>query len=283
MTLDRERTFARVAQALLGEEVDAPKVGRFELRDRLGAGSMAEVYSAWDPAHDREVAIKVLRSQHAANEAVVRRLRREAKTLGGLRHPNLLEIYEVGSDGDRTFVAMERLEGQGLDAYLEEHGRLPAERTRALVDDICRGIGEAHAHDVIHRDLKPANVFVLPDGTAKILDFGLAKGLQAGTLGASTASGTVLGTPYYMSPEQATDSKHIDHRSDLWAVGVIAYECATGRRPFEAKNIAELAAKIVSEDPAPTGQPRLDAWVAKALARSSGAAPTTKVRVMSQW
>ncbi len=273
--LEAERVFARVAQSMLGEAIESPRIGRFVLRDKLGEGAMGKVYGASDPETGAEVAIKVLRPECEDDPTAMRRLEREARALAKLRHANVVRIHEVGRVDDRLFIATERLAGETLRDRLEREGRLSAAETRAIVTQICAALTEAHRLGIVHRDLKPANVFLTGDGV-KVLDFGVAKTIGGGTLGASTATGAVLGTPHYMSPEQATDSKRIDHRADLWAVGVIAFECMVGRRPFEAQGLAELAVAIVTGDPpvpshhadVPAG---FDAWFARAVARDPAA------------
>jgi serine/threonine-protein kinase len=217
------------------------------------------------------VAIKVLRTEREADPAAARRLEREARTLQRLEHPHVVRVHEVGGEDDRVFIVMERLEGETLRDRLEREGRLAPPQVKSIVHELCAAIGEAHRVGIVHRDLKPANVFLTAAGV-KVLDFGVAKGPLGGTLGASTKSGTLLGTPHYMSPEQATDAKRIDHRADLWAVGVIAYECLVGRRPFEGSNVAELAVAIATRDPPlPSRQARVpsgfDAWFLCAVAR----------------
>ena len=247
--LEQERVFARVAKAMLGEDVEAPTVGRYELRERLGSGGMGEVYAAWDPEQRCEVAIKVVKRQRETDPGSVQRLRKEGRALQRLEHPNVVRVVEVGEDGDRFFIAMERLEGESLDAILEREGRLSPARTLAILSDVCAALEAAHAAGIVHRDLKPGNVFVDRDGRAKVLDFGVAKGLSTATLGGTTASGTVFGTPFYMSPEQARDATKVDRRADLWAVAIIAYECIVGRRPFDADNLPDLAVQILTEKP----------------------------------
>ena len=284
--LEQERVFARVAQAMLGEDVAAPRVGRFELRERLGHGGMGEVYAAWDPDEQRDVAIKVLSRHRETDAAAVTRLRKEARALGRLEHPNVVRVFEVGEDGDRFFIAMERLEGSSLDAILEQERRLSPERTLSIVSDVCAALTAAHDADIVHRDLKPANVFVGPDGRAKLLDFGIAKGLSTATLGGTTKSGTVMGTPYYMSPEQARDSTKVDRRTDLWAVAIITYECVVGRRPYEADNLPDLAVAILTQDPpvpsehgeVPHG---FDAWFARATDRDPARRPASADAVVA--
>lgn len=284
--LEQERVFARVAQAMLGEDVAAPKVGRFELRERLGRGGMGEVYAAWDPDEQRDVAIKVLSRHRETDATAVTRLRKEARALGRLEHPHVVRIFEVGEDDDRFFIAMERLEGASLDTILACDASLSPARTLSIITDVCAALTAAHDAGIVHRDLKPANVFVDPDGRAKVLDFGIAKGLSTSTLGGTTKSGTVLGTPYYMSPEQARDSTKVDRRADLWAVAIITYECVVGRRPYEADNLPDLAVALLTEAPpvpsehgeVPEG---FDAWFARATDRDPDRRPASAEAVIA--
>ncbi|MEM7152478.1 MAG: serine/threonine-protein kinase [Myxococcota bacterium] len=273
-SLEAQRVFASVARSLLGETVSLPTIGRFEVRERLGSGGMGEVYGAFDPEHRRDVALKFLRNDLGADSEAVTRLKREARALARLEHPNVVKVYEVGVSEDRVFIAMERLRGQTLSAELERDGALSVTRAWSVLSQLCAAVGRAHAEGIIHRDLKPANIFSHegPPPRVKVLDFGIAKGVGKGTLEASTASGTVMGTPFYMSPEQARDSTKIDHRCDLWAVAIIAYECVVGRRPFVADNLAKLAVELLTKDlPVPSAQadvpPGFDAWFARAAHR----------------
>lgn len=275
--LEAQRVFAKVARAMLGAEVALPTIGRFEVRERLGAGGMGEVYGAWDPQAERDVAIKVLRSDRSTDAAARRRMQREARALVRLDHPNVVRIHEVGESDDRVYLAMELLRGETLAQRLERERRLSVAHAFEVISGVCAGLQHAHDVGIIHRDLKPGNVLLRQAGagagaTVKVLDFGLAKIVGSGTLDLSTASGTVMGTLHYMSPEQARDSTKLDHRGDLWSVAVIAYECLVGERPFEADTMAELAVRLLtgtapvpSEHGAvPTG---FDAWFRRATAR----------------
>jgi serine/threonine-protein kinase len=215
------------------------------------------------------VAIKVM---HASDNPVgVERFAREAKAAAGLRSPHVVRIIDFGiDDATRTpFIAMEMLEGESLAERLESVGRLTPRTVARVITEVARALSEAHAAGIVHRDLKPANIFLVEnhdDELVKLLDFGVAKALG----GAATATGHVLGTPYYMSPEQVNSLKEIDHRADLWSLGVIASECLTGRKPFNADTLSELAMKISlgrAEVPSsaaavPAG---FDAWFARAI------------------
>lgn len=273
--LEAQRVFAKVARAMLGAEVALPTIGRFEVRERLGAGGMGEVYGAWDPQAAREVAIKVLPGDRHADAAARHRMQREARALVRLHHPNVVRMHEVGESDDRVYLAMELLRGETLAECLERERRLSVAATFAMIAGVCAGLQHAHDAGIIHRDLKPSNVLLVGAGagaTVKVLDFGLAKIVASGTLDPSTASGTVMGTLHYMSPEQARDSTKLDHRGDLWSVAVIAYECLVGERPFEGATMAELAVRLLTGMPpvpsehgsVPAG---FDAWFLRATAR----------------
>lgn len=272
--LEAERVFASVARSLLGESVKFPTVARFEIHERLGSGGMGEVYGAYDPLHEREVALKVLREELGADAVALRRLKREARVLAGVEHRHVVAVYEVGEVDGGVFVAMERLHGETLADFLRHTPTVEPSRVCEWIVAIADAVATVHAQGVIHRDLKPANLLLASregEGEPRItvLDFGIAKGGLAGTLGASTASGTVMGTPHYMSPEQARDSTKIDHRCDLWALAIITYECMVGQRPYLADNLGELAVQLLTK-PAPVPSQHgsvpagFDAWFAKA-------------------
>jgi len=274
--LEAQRVFAKVARSMLGLSTALPTLGRFEVHERMGSGGMGEVYGAHDPEHGRDVAIKVLRRDRTADANAMRRMDREARVLTRLDHPNVVRVHEVGTIDDQIFIAMERLEGQTLAQRLRERDTLTPEQTLAVIAPVCAALERAHGLGIIHRDLKPANIFLVddtaPDGV-KVLDFGLAKVVSSGTLDLSTASGTVMGTLHYMSPEQGRDTTKVDHRCDLWSVAIIAYECIIGERPFEADSLPLLAVQLMTGQPpvpsehgsCPAG---FDAWFAKATDRS---------------
>ena len=237
----------------------------------LGRGGMGTVYRARDPILDRMVALKTVSAQHLASEDARVRFQREARAAARLQHPNIVTIFELGEADGALFIAMELLPGMDLVEAMVPPDRLPLdEKLRAMVQ-VCRGLDFAHKRGVIHRDVKPANVRLLPDGTVKLVDFGIAR------MGESTVTqtGIVLGTPSYLAPEVlATD--RVDFRADMWSVGVVLHELATGKRPFQAPTFAALAYKIVHEalpplDPSlslPDGLPQA---IGRALAKEPAA------------
>ena len=244
-------------------------IGRYHITAELGKGAMGVVYKATDPNIGRTVAIKTTRidTHGLETEELLRRFKNEARSAGTLNHPNIVTIYDAGEQDGVFYIAMEYIEGQTLHELLSQHRSLPVEKVLEIVRQVCAALDYAHAHGVVHRDIKPANIMLAAHGAVKVMDFGIAK-----TGGTMTATGQVLGTPNYMSPEQVK-GKHIDGRSDLFGVGVILYEMLTGEKPFDGQNVTTIIYKIVSENPIPpreldvTIHPGLSAVVTKALAK----------------
>jgi predicted Ser/Thr protein kinase len=225
-------------------------ISHYRVREELGAGGMGVVYLADDLRLDRKVALKFLAAD-AGDPLGVERLRREARVASALDHPNIATVYEIDEWEGRTFVAMAYYAGETLRARLER-GPLTFDAAAAIVEQIADGLAAAHSAGIVHRDLKPANVIITPAGQVKILDFGLAKHIEAAddeTAAAMTSAGSVVGTLAYMSPEQAKGLR-VDARTDVWALGVVAYETLAGRRPFESQTSTGLAIALASETPA---------------------------------
>ncbi|MFT5052739.1 MAG: serine/threonine protein kinase [Chlamydiales bacterium] len=229
----------------------------YEILGPLGAGGMGEVYRAKDTRLEREVAIKVLPEELADDDERLRRFEREAKTLASLNHPNVAGIHGVDKVGDVCFLALELVPGEDLAVRLSR-GRLPVDEALDVCRQIAEGLEAAHEAGVVHRDLKPANVRVTPEGVVKMLDFGLAKPILAkfseeGTSTAEsdsflvTTEGMILGTPTYMSPEQAR-GKPVDKRTDIWAFGCVLYECLSGKRAFQGEAFGDLIVAILEHE-----------------------------------
>lgn len=217
------------------------------------------MWAARHEAIDREIALKIPEGPNADNPDSRRRFLAEARALGRLRHPNIVDVLDSGTTQDgRLFIAFELLEGSGLDAYLHDAGRLRGADAVKIAIELCRGLEFAHGAGVIHRDLKPGNVYLhqVPGGgmLVKLLDFGISKTFDGEDRVALTQSGSVVGTPLYMSAEQARGDE-VDSRTDLWNVGVLLYEMLAGLAPFEGKSYSATVAKIVSDD-----APRLSEW-----------------------
>ena len=237
----------------------ATRLGPYEIVAPLGAGGMGEVYRAKDLRLGREVAIKVLPAEVASDAERLARFEREAKAVSALNHPHIVTLFEVGTSEHGPYLVLEKIEGRSLRELLEP-GALPVKRALQLGAQIAEGLAKAHAGGIVHRDLKPENVMVSDDGFAKILDFGLAKlihpELEAGaaaeltTLVEKTASGMIVGTLGYLSPEQAA-GRPADFRSDQFALGALLYEMATGERPFRRATTPETLTAILREEPEP--------------------------------
>ena len=230
------------------------RLGPYEITGALGAGGMGEVYRAHDTRLNRTVALKVLPHNLAADPAAQARFVREGQALAALSHPNLVAIYDVGTEGGVSFAVMELVDGETLQSKLAA-GRLPLRRVTEYAAQIARGLSAAHDKCLVHRDLKPANIIVAADGHVKILDFGLAKmtseggGLANAPTAVATDPGTVMGTVGYMAPEQVRGLA-TDARTDLFAFGTVLYEMVTGRRAFERESAAETMTAIVKDEPA---------------------------------
>jgi Tol biopolymer transport system component len=241
------------------------RLGPYEIRAPIGAGGMGEVYRAYDAKLDREVAIKVLPPALAADRAALARFEREARAVAALSHPHILAIHDFGREAAVVYAVMELLEGQTLRERLAD-GALPVRKAVDIALQIAQGLAAAHEKGIVHRDLKPENVFVTTAGRVKILDFGLAKAVQANPESSETVAvpddastpGMVVGTVGYMSPEQVTGGP-VDHRTDIFAFGAVVYEMLTGRPAFRRASGAETIAAILREDvpevPAAAGVP----------------------------
>ena len=210
----------------------------FEILGTLGAGAMGTVYLAHDTTLDRQVAIKVLSVDVADNASIRQRFKREAQTLAALNHPCVAQIYGYHQTDELCFLSLEYVEGKDLSEYLAD-GPMPVDDAVRFAEKVCEGLGAAHAKGIIHRDLKPGNIRIGPDGSVKILDFGLARFVASAdpepfaatssltTRLPLTVHGAILGTPAYMSPEQA-QGLPVDHRTDIWSLGCVLYECLAG-------------------------------------------------------
>ena len=221
------------------------RVGKYRVVERIGKGAMGEVYKAHDPLLNRYVALKTIAPALAADPEFRKRFEREAQSAAQLNHPNIVTVFDFGDEDGFTYMAMELLEGRDLKDVIRGRGATFAEKLDYM-EQMCEGVGFAHAKGVVHRDLKPGNVHVQPNGQVKILDFGLAR------LGASemTRTGTVMGTPHYMSPEQVRGAK-TDPRSDVFSLGCVFYELLTRHRPFDAESIHGVLTHIVEQEPEP--------------------------------
>ena len=245
--------------------------GRYELGERLGVGGMSTVRLARDRRLEREVAIKVLAEHLAEDPQFVARFRREALAAASLVHPNIVQVFDFGLDepSGRHYIVMERINGQSAAEILRERGILPVPEALAIVSHACRGLDYAHRHGVVHRDIKPGNLLRNEEGIVKVADFGIARTM--GDESSITQVGSVLGTAAYLAPEQA-HGEEVGPQADLYALGVVTYQLLSGRLPYEAQSLTELALKQQREAPAllhkmnPEVTPQLAAAVDRALA-----------------
>ncbi len=251
-------------------------LGRYRLDSILGRGGMGSVWRAEHLQLRSPVAVKLLDPAIANNEQMLSRFIREAQSAASLRSPHVVQIFDYGVEAGTAFIAMELLQGESLADRIARLKQLPSEEVIRFLSQVLRAIGKAHETGIVHRDLKPDNIFICNDDPefAKVLDFGVAKVKTndlTGSAGSRTQTGMMIGTPYYMSPEQ-TQAKEVDARADLWAVAVIAYECLVGRRPFTGDSFGELVIGICTKPvPVPSQNasvpPGFDEWFVKGTQR----------------
>jgi serine/threonine protein kinase len=239
------------------------KLGPYEIQSPLGAGGMGEVYRATNTKLGRDVALKVLPAEMAHDPERLARFRREAKALAQLDHPNIVTIHSVEEADGVHFLTMQLVEGLPLDRLIPAGG-LPVEQIVEIASALGEALAAAHEKGIVHRDLKPANVMVSREGRVKVLDFGLAKDVRTPNLrdatmtsASQTQLGVVMGTPAYMSSEQ-TSGRPLDHRTDIFSLGVVLHEMATGRRPFDGNSSAELVSAILRDTAPPVTDARPD-------------------------
>jgi serine/threonine-protein kinase len=241
-------------------------IGRYEIVGRLGKGAMGVVYSAHDSMMERSVAIKVMMADLEDDPETSSRFYREARSAGQLVHPNIITIFDMGQENGRPYIVMEYLQGETLNKYIARPEAADLEVKIDLMIQVCQGLCAAHAHGIFHRDIKPGNLLVRPTGELKIVDFGIAR-LASSSM---TASGLIMGTPDYMSPEQAR-GHDVDQRSDIFSAGAVFYYILTGRKPFAASDLAVVLMKVQTEEPLPIrdteAPPTLSRIVMKALAK----------------
>jgi tetratricopeptide (TPR) repeat protein len=252
--------------------MELDRIGKYRVVGRIGQGAMGEVYKAHDPLLNRYVAVKTIAPALAADPSFKTRFQREAQSAAQLNHPNIITIYDFGEEDGLTYMAMELLEGRDLKEVIRGRGTHLGEKL-AIMEQMCDGLAFAHTKGVVHRDLKPSNVHLQPNGQVKILDFGLAR------LGESemTKTGTVMGTPHYMSPEQVRGEK-ADARSDVFSLGAVFYELLSGRRAFDAPRVAEILGQILDSNPQPLREraPEVPGVVAAVVERALAKLPAQR-------
>ncbi len=220
---------------------------RYRLTGRIATGGMGEVWRAVDELLGREVAVKLLRQHVAADPSFRDRFRTEARITAGLTDPGIAQVFDYGEQSDGAYLVMELVIGEPLSAILARNGTLSAEVTLDMIAQTARGLHAAHSSGIIHRDIKPGNLLINQSGQVKVTDFGIARALQAAPV---TRTGTVLGTAQYVSPEQASGTP-LTPATDIYSLGVVAYECLTGRPPFIAETQVAMALQHLNEPPPP--------------------------------
>lgn len=259
--------------------------GKYRLTRLLGRGGMGSVWEGVHITLGNRVACKFIEPEYVKSEDAVRRFENEARAAASLKSKHVVDVYDHGIMPDgRPYIVMEFLAGEPLDNRLAKLGTLPLSQAAAIIQQVSRALYRAHGSGIIHRDLKPENIFLVWDDEdqtdlAKVVDFGIAKFTESSSTGVSSATrtGSIMGTPYYMSPEQARGLKNVDARSDNWSLGVIAYELVTGVRPYDGEAVGDILVKICTQAPVPPSQinpnlpPALDEWMTKALAQDPAA------------
>jgi serine/threonine-protein kinase len=251
--------------------MEPAQLGRYVIQSELGRGAMGVVYKATDSVLQRTVAVKTVNMslEKDGAEQYEARFYQEARAAGGLNHPAIVTVYDVGKAGEVAYMAMEFIEGAELRSMIGDGRTIPVAQAVSIAAQVAEGLGFAHQHGVVHRDIKPANIMVLANGAVKITDFGIARMRASGDM---TQTGMMLGSPKYMSPEQVV-GKRADHRSDIFSLGIILYEMLTGGTPFNGENVTALMYQIVNfAPPAPSSKQSavpelLDYIVAKMLAK----------------
>src|ERR1700691_1810754 len=235
----------------------------YRIVDKIGAGAMGEVYRATDSTLGRDLAFKVLPPDMARDPIRLARFQREARAVAALNHPHIVTIFSVEEAHGVHFLTMELVEGQSLDRRIPEAG-LAVEQIIEIATALADALAAVHEKGIVHRDLKPANVMLTNEGRVKVLDFGLAKDVREAdpsdatlTSAGHTQAGVVMGTPAYMSPEQIS-GRAVDHRTDIFSLGVVLHEMATGRRPFQGDSSAELVSSILRDTPSLVTDVRVD-------------------------
>ncbi len=219
--------------------------GRYEIIEELGKGGMGEVYRVEDKKINEEVALKLIKPEIAAEKKTIERFRNELKLAREISHRNVCRMYDFNEEEGTPYITMEYVTGEDLRSLIKRIGKIPVEKTVSIAKQVCEGLAEAHRKGVVHRDLKPSNIMIDREGNVRIMDFGIARSLKAKNI---TREGMMIGTPEYMSPEQV-EGKKTDQRSDIYSLGIIIFEMATGRVPFEGETSLSIAMKHKSEEP----------------------------------
>ena len=246
------------------EKSETGQIGKYRILGKIGQGAMGEVYKAHDPVLGRFVAIKTISKGISSDEKARERFQHEAQSAAHLNHPNIITVYDFGEEEGTIYMAMELLEGTDLRELIEKRALTKIAEKLGIMEQICDGLAFAHAKGVVHRDLKPGNIHILPSGQVKIMDFGLARRSED-----AARTSVIMGTPYYMAPEQA-QGERATARSDIFALGAVFYELLSGRRPFTGDSIpaSSSASSTASRSPSPSGSRTRPPWWPWCSARS---------------
>jgi len=255
------------------------KLGKYEIVEKIGVGGFGTVYRGRDPFIKRTVAVKTCQSE---DEEIKKRFFREAELSGNLHHRNITTIYDFGVQDGIPYIVQEYLTGEDLDKMIKRGDVIPLARRLEILMDICEGLGYAHAAGIIHRDIKPSNIRILQDGAVKIMDFGIAKSFQSESN--LTQTGITLGTAAYLAPEQIR-CEAVDPRTDIFSLGVLAYELLTGQKPFRGEHISTVLFKILNERPDPVSRqnPEIPASVDRAVEKSIEKAPPNRYESVAEF
>ena len=243
--------------------------GRYQVQDKIGSGGMATVYRGQDEVLGRTVAIKTMLPQYATDPSFAARFKQEAQAAAALQSPYIVSVYDWGKDADTYYIVMEYLRGTDLKSGIKKHGALDCKKVAQIGSQIAQALSVAHRHDIIHRDIKPQNIMVQPDGNIKVMDFGIARAKNSHL----TQDNSVLGTAHYVSPEQ-TQGKELGPTTDIYSLGIVMYEAATGQVPFQGDDAISVALKQVNEQPKPPSQlnpavdPSLESIILKCMQKN---------------
>ena len=246
--------------------------GRYQVQDKIGSGGMATVYRGLDEVLGRTVAIKTMLPQYASDPSFAARFKQEAQAAAALQSPYIVSVYDWGKDADTYYIVMEYLRGTDLKSGIRKHGALDCKKVAQIGSQIAQALSVAHKHDIIHRDIKPQNIMVQPDGNIKVMDFGIARAKNSHL----TQDNSVLGTAHYVSPEQ-TQGKDLGPTTDIYSLGIVMYEAATGQVPFQGDDAISVALKQVNEQPKPPSQlnpavdPSLESIILKCMQKNPAA------------
>ena len=238
---------------------------RYEVLEKVGAGGMSDVYKAMDHSLGREVALKVLKQEFAADSGFVSKFRQEAQAAAGLEHPNIVNIYDVGAENGLYYIVMEYVEGITLKTYISKKGQLTYNEVISIAIQVGRGIEAAHKKEIVHRDIKPQNIIISKEGKVKVTDFGIARAASSNTINAD-----IMGSVHYSSPEQARNG-YVTYQSDIYSLGIVMYEMCTGRVPFDGDTTVSIALQHLQGEMVPPSEyaPELPISVEKIILKAT--------------